>query len=253
MFNGINNYTTKNNDSIFISNFFHKKKIDYNTLRINPDVEEIPTFTFENDKNINIYKLKIKNKSQLVENNLKNYTDYIKYFEQKPKTPFPTPYKVYQEKMRENNNIYNSIFNNSCDNRYNLKRNFSSYDIKNLEKFSEITQPTKFNKINNQEYNKYIAEQKDYLNYNLEVMKNNWRNKFKKKEPDINPYHPYQQYLFEKGKSFLSHNPILNPVNNYNYNKNLEREFDFNNSYRLNRRNNRYNNLFQCLGNDILN
>ena len=261
-------------------NIFHKKKKDYNIFTINPEVEEIPTFTFENDRNLNSYKGRINNKYNQIEQYSKNYLEYMKRFENKRKTPFASPFLVYQEKTRGNkNNIFNQFDNNYMDkqnktidvdsysikgnqnlhNNYDINQNNKNNDINdedvynqnsqiqknrsrnnilansgNIFNFSsrngEITNPDFYFQRNNQDYYKYRLEQKKYLDYNYEIIKNRL-NKRDKREPDINPYNPINNQIFEKGKSDLLHNPILNPINNYSYNKYLEKEVNLGNRY----------------------
>ena len=87
---------------------------------------------------------------------------------------------------------------------------------------SEISNPELYNKRNNEDYNKYRAELRKYLDYNYQILLN--KNRFnKKQEVNINPYNPINAD-FEHYKSDLAHNPILNPVNNYSFNKYLEKE-----------------------------
>ena len=285
-------------DGSFDRNIFHKKKRDYNIFNINPEVEEIPTFTFENDRNIKSYKGRINNKYNLIEQYSKNYLEYMKKFEYKRKTPFSSPYLVFQEKTQgennnntiiQNNNINldnknltidansysnpikeNNLSQNSYDgvnndmqneqiiNKENKMKN--SYSRNNIlsnsannfdisSRSGEITNPNYFFQKNNEDYYKYKLEQKKYLDYNYEIIKNRM-NKRNKREPDINPYNPINEKVFERGKSDLLHNPILNPINNYSYNKYLEKEVNLSNRYN----NNRYNySASQQAGNQLLN
>ena len=224
-------------------------------------MEEIPTFTFENDRNLDNYKDRIYDKEALIEMNAKNYLNYMKKFERK-KTPISSPYSVYL-KIKQNNNVpninnfrhdnkdanmnkqindndddidirknyqrNNIILNNKYfqnkENPINLKplSNSSSMRTINFEnRKSEITNPELYYKRNNEDYNKYRAELKEYLNYNYQVLMD--RKRFnKKQEVNINPYNPIDAD-FEHYKSDLAHNPILNPVNNYSFNKYLEKE-----------------------------
>ena len=223
-----------------------------------PDVEEIPTFTFENDRNLDNYKDRIYDKEALIEMNAKNYLNYMKKFERK-KTPISSPYSVYlkikqnnnSNNFRQNNNgnymnkiindnndnidirkknkINNDILNNkyfqSQENSLNMKPLSNSLSMKSMNfenRKSEITNPELFYKRNNEDYNKYRAELKEYLNYNYQIMQNKNRLN-KKQEVNINPYNPIDAD-FEHYKSDLAHNPILNPVNNYSLNKYLEKE-----------------------------
>lgn len=126
---------------------------------------------------------------------------------------------------------------------------------------SEITNPELFYKRNNNDYYKYRAEQKKYLDYNYQMMINKSKSHHKQ-EPNINPYNPKRED-FEHYKSDLAHNPILNPVNYYSYNKYLEKEIKENNNryydnknniniYDINRNNNRGLSPFQQAGNQLL-
>ena len=311
---------------------FHKKKKDYNIFAINPEVEEIPTFTYENDRNLKSYKGRINNKYSLIEQYSKNYLEYMKKFENKRKTPFSSPFLVYQERTRNNNNIINQfennniqenqnktvdvnlnsnplieknlsinnnnniyennqnniINNNNLNNNLNkdinidlnndlnsnqnveIKNNYSRNNnvdnSQNIFNFScrsgEITNPNYFFQRNNRDYYKYRLEQKKYLDYNYQIIKNRL-NKRSKREPDINPYNPINEQPFENGKSDLLHNPILNPINNYSYNKYLEKEVNLGNRYRKSLSNENYNinnkklnynfSTLQNAGNQLLN
>ena len=302
------NYLYRSNDNINSLSVFHRMKKDYNEFNPNPDVEEIPTFTFENDKNLNNYKGNIYNKKALIEQNSKNYINYMTRFERK-KTPLRTPYAVYKEITSNNLNKYNynqdnsinkintnlnndkninSNENNSNKNENSLNNNnnqsqkaewnenFSNNYLHNqsIDKLregkplstsfsaksflfdnrkSEITNPDLFYKRNNNDYYKYRAEQKKYLDYNYQILMN--KNKLHdKQEPNINPYNPKKED-FEHYKSNLAHNPILNPVNYYSYNKYLEKEIkggnnNINYNYNINENIRNYT-PFQNVGNQI--
>ena len=297
-------------------------KKDYYEFNPNPDVEEIPTFTFENDRNLNNYKGNIYNKQALIEQNSKNYINYMTKFERK-KTPLRTPYAVFKEITSNNTNNYNynkdnTINNNNIINNPNIinnntnlindnnlnnvenninkdninynnisstqkkewNENFSNNYIHdtNIDKLrevkplstsmsaksflfdsrkNEITNPDLFYKRNNNDYFKYRAEQKKYLDYNYQIILN--RNKLhNKQEPNINPYNPKNED-FEHYKSDLAHNTILNPVNYYSYNKYLEKEIkggnnNINNSnYKYNIIDNRNYSPFKNVGNQVFN
>ena len=205
------------------------------------------------------YKDRIYDKEALIEMNAKNYLNYMKKFERK-KTPISSPYSVYlkikqnnnSNNFRQNNNgnymnkiinddnnndidirkqnkINNDILNNKYfqnqENSLNIKPLSNSLSMKSMNfenRKSEITNPELFYKRNNEDYNKYRAELKEYLNYNYQIMQNKNRLN-KKQEVNINPYNPIDAD-FEHYKSDLAHNPILNPVNNYSFNKYLEKE-----------------------------
>ena len=225
----------------------------------------------------------------------------MKKFERR-KTPLSTPYAVYKEitqnnmsnsynfnndnnninnfinNNNNNNNNYNNINNNKVEWNENYSNNYlHNNNIRELKPLStsisakallfdnrksEITNPDLFYKRNNNDYYKYRAEQKKYLDYNYQILLN--KNKLhNKQEPNINPYNP-KFGDFEHYKSDLPHNPILNPVNYYSYNKYLEKEIkntnNNNNSIRYDN-NNSINNInikrnyspFQKVGNQVFN
>lgn len=142
--------------------------------------------------------------------------------------------------------INNNDLNNNLNKNIEIKNtNYSNIDnSQNIFNFSnrsgEITNPNYFFQRNNKDYYKYRLEQKKYLDYNYQIIKNRL-NKRNKKEPDINPYNPINEQPFENGKTDLLHNPILNPINNYSYNKYLEKEVNLGNRYRKSFSNENYN------------
>ena len=268
-----------------------KNSFDY--FEPNPDIEEIPTFTFENDRNLDNYKERIYDKEALIEMNAKNYLSYIQKYERK-KANLSSPYSVYQ-KIKQNNyknynvnneenyenkyinniNIKNTEeknkINNMINDRYfklnepsslNIKKplpnSLSTKTINYENRRSEITNPELYYKRNNEDYYKYRTEMKQYLDYNYRILSNKDRLN-KKQEVNINPYNPLDAD-FEHYKSDLPHNPILNPVNNYSFNKYLEKEIKDIKKYENNPDSN-YNNInkkntpstFQQVGNYLIN
>ena len=268
-----------------------KNSFDY--FEPNPDIEEIPTFTFENDRNLDNYKERIYDKEALIEMNAKNYLSYIQKYERK-KANLSSPYSVYQ-KIKQNNyknynvnneenyenkyinniNIKNTEeknkINNMINDRYfklnepsslNIKKplpnSLSTKTINYENRRSEITNPELYYKRNNEDYYKYRTEMKQYLDYNYKILSNKDRLN-KKQEVNINPYNPLDAD-FEHYKSDLPHNPILNPVNNYSFNKYLEKEIKDIKKYENNPDSN-YNNInkkntpstFQQVGNYLIN
>ena len=285
----------QNNEQNLDDNIFHKKKHDFDSFVANPDVEEIHTFTYENDRNLNSYKGRIYNKSNLIEQYSKNYLEYMKKFENKRNNVLRSPFLVYQEKTKGNNinyrmhngnsrsvdldsysysysnknnqtlqnpNIYNINQNNDINNGINNSDNNYNYGMQSMDsrsstnslgysgKSGEITNPNYFYQRNNKDYYKYKMEQKRYLDYNYELMKNKLSKK--KREPDVNPYNPINDKVFENGKTDLLHNPILNPINNYAYNKYLEKEVNGRYKKNSNGMNHNFSTLQQA-GNQLLN
>jgi hypothetical protein len=310
-----NNFLHRSNDNININptSVYSKIKKDYYEFNPKPDVEEIPTFTYENDRNLNTYKGNVATKQAYIDNNSKNYIYYMKRFE-KRKTPLISPYAVYQEITKNKLNNYNN--NNTINNNTNINNTIDSPNTININKStnnpitnlksdwnenysknylhnnkikemkplytsvsakeivldnrkSEITNPELFYKRNNKDYIKYRAEQKQYLDYNYQILMNKSK-LHKKEEPNINPYNPKNED-FEHYKSDLAHNPILNPINYYSYNKYLEKEIKnngnnrYDNSMNINTNNTNKNNVntdyinskrsfspFQQAGNEVL-
>ena len=180
---------------------------------------------------------------------------------------------IYDNNQNNLNNNLNNNVNNDLNNNQNteIKNNYLRNDNindsqNNVFNFScrsgEITNPNYFFQRNNRDYYKYRLEQKKYLDYNYQIIKNRL-NKRNKREPDINPYNPIDEQKFENGKSDLLHNPILNPINNYSYNKYLEKEVNLGNRYRKSFSNENYNinnkklnynfSTLQNAGNQLLN
>jgi len=259
--------TNNHNKEKLDGNIYHKKRYDFETFVVNPEVEEIPTFTFENDRNLNSYKGRIYSKSNLVEQHTKNYLEYMKKFENKRKNILSSPYLVYQEKtnnrntefnLNENNQIFQpqnsydmnqkNVINNT-DNNYRNNLANSTRTLRYSGKSGEITNPEYYYQRNNRDYFKYRMEQKKYLDYNYEIMKNKFNKK--KREPDINPFNPIINQAFENGKTDLLHNPILNPINNYSYNKYLEKEVNGRYKQNINGMNHNLSTL-QLAGNQLL-
>ena len=270
-----------------------KMKNSFDYFEPNPDIEEIPTFTFENDRNLDNYKERIYDKEALIEMNAKNYLSYIQRYERK-KANLSSPYSVYQKIKQNNYKNYNVNNEENYENKYinniNLKNTEEKNKINNMindryfklnepsslnikkplpkslstktinyeNRRSEITNPELYYKRNNEDYYKYRTEMKQYLDYNYKILSNKDRLN-KKQEVNINPYNPLDAD-FEHYKSDLPHNPILNPVNNYSFNKYLEKEIKDIKKYENNPDSN-YNNInkkntpstFQQVGNYLIN
>ena len=163
-----------------------------------------------------------------------------------------------------NNNDYNNNNNNNINNNNNNNNNntdLNKYIIKNSKSYShleipfnrnsnsilsdkvpEITNPELFFQKVNPEYLRYREEQRKYLNYNFEKIKNN---KLKKKqEINVNPYNNTSSKDF-LGNTNLINNTILNPTN-YVYDQFYK--------YKLYRKNNSINNNnpLQQAGNNFI-
>lgn len=122
---------------------------------------------------------------------------------------------------RKNNNINNNNYDFSTIDGYRNfnQKNFFGGLSKNevrRSRINEITNPEKYYKRNGV-FESYREEQKKFLRYNYELMKQ--KNQVKQ-YIDINPYNP--QIIDDLGKSELTYNTILNPMPNFTYNKYLE-------------------------------
>ena len=154
-----------------IGSIFHKKKINYDIFSPKPDAEEIPAFSFENDRNIKNYKNYINNKSACVEKNVQDYIRYIKKFE-KPKqhNTLNTPYIFYQEKNSNENHIYknnkipkNIIDINKTNNNNNSNNNkFNTLNNNNKDNFDSLINDNNKNIIADK--NKLYLDVNNYLN-----------------------------------------------------------------------------------------
>ncbi len=281
-----------------------KKNYNFNINNFKPDpnIEEIPTFSYENDLNVKSFRYFMNKKNEILEKNYANYVRYMRKFDHKnKKNQLISPYSLYIQKLNEVNNygeqnlpsprkreidnlkqainryenpndITNQINystnlnlnNNSPKNRMN-NFNMNTYleevtknreklkeeekqkekdkekdkgkefniqmqdnnknninttksvkDIKYFPKNNEISNPELFYKKGNIEYYKYRKEQKKFDDYNYNIILNHNKNRFIKKEPDVNPFNP-RINLYKIGNSSLAHNIILRPGDFYGY------------------------------------
>ena len=264
-----------------IKSIYNKKKNDNfnNNFRPKPNIEEIPTFSFENDLNLKSFKSIMNKRKEILEKNLENFRRYMKNHENKPKkNALINPYSLYIKKINDVNNYEKNILpkirqreismkrlklnkiekQNNIINKINLssfsttnknsnfdlnyyieeveknrrekeinkeiekeKENndeqninvFNSVNImKNKKKYfplnNEISNPEVFYKKGNIEFYKYRNEQKKLDDYNYKIILNHNKNKFIKKEPDINPFNQ-KINSFKVSDSSLRHNIIL--------------------------------------------
>ena len=115
----------------------------------------------------------------------------------------------FREKEIENNREKNINYSKSVNDK---KRYFP--------KNNEISNPELFFKKANRDFLKYRKEQKKFDDYNYRIIMIHHRNRFVKKEPDINPYNP-KLNCFKVGNSSLVQNVILRPddcYGNFRYN-----------------------------------
>ena len=286
-----------------IKPIFNKKKNDNfnNNFKPKPNIEEIPTFSFENDLNVKSFRIFMNRKNEILEKNLENFRRYMINHENKQKkNTLINPYSLYIKKINDVNNYEKSILpkiqqremenkrlklnkyekQNNIINKINqssfstTNKNTKSFDLKfyleeveknrkerginkeieiekenirkereinkeiekenNIEKVinvsnsidnmintkkyfpknNEISNPELFYKKNDIEFYKYRNEQKKLGDYNYKLVLIHNKNRFIKKEPDINPFNQ-KINLFKVSDSSLSHNIILRPGESY--------------------------------------
>ena len=210
------------------TNSFHRKKVIYN---YNPEKckEEQPTFSFENDKNVNYYKKYIENQSKAIDQYSQNYINYI---------------------HGKNKNL---VFNNSnhyyCptetfENISVSKSQPSLYNIGNYimkGRTNEISNPVKYYKHESNYYDNFHDAEISYFDYN-------YNNMIKRRNNSLN-VNPYNRGSSDSnlGKSFLRRNPILTPLHDYSYNK----YFDGNYDKMIKKNNNNNNNNIKIINNNM--
>lgn len=218
-----------NNSSMNINNYNPTPSAEknsnntyYNNNRY--QLEEEPTFTYENERNINQYKSYILSKQKLTELNSQNYMNYIlQQKKNRSRSPFVSRGEYLPSNVGETPSF--SEFNN-ISNSYKKPTPITS--LYNRSRLNEITNPDMYYKQSNQDYIKYKEQQRNYLNSNYELMINNGNYK---KKLDVNPYNVNSSKT-TLGESTLIHNTILNPLPNYTYNKYFDEEYKRNHSKR---------------------
>ena len=218
-----NNYHYINSDQPYI-NQYPPQNNNNNQIEIfneylaeNPHYDkEEPKFQNENERNIHQYLNYVQSKQQLIEKNSKNYLEYIINERKERRTKSPSVY--YQTFVQNNNNNISSLYqrpmitNNNNDDRKLSSPILNVYSRCN--RLNEITNPDMYYKLGSESYLNYKQQQRDYLNFNLEIMLSN---KERKKEINVNPYNILSSFS-DLGDSNLKHNTILHPLPNYNYN-----------------------------------
>ena len=199
------------NQKIFNSNIgsiFHKKKRNFDFFSPKPDVEEIPAFSFENDRNIKNYKDYINNKSAFVEKNAQNYLRYIKKFK-KPKiqNTLNSPYIFYKEK-NNNMNYNNKETNTKLENIYQNNNKQYSTLTKDKHNNNNLLLDTN-NYFSNFYSNKKKNIRRNYFNTaSKNIISDNYKNDEKNKKvlmPSLSSNEIYS----------IGNNEITNPSSYY--------------------------------------
>ena len=205
---------------------FNRKKNAFDQYDPSYFIEEKPTFSYENDRNVKYYRGYIQNKSKAIDKYSQNYLDYMKN-ERINNMRYRTPYQNQNINMPNNslNNNYDSKFSpndlynsNQLSQSYQPQSNFRD-DFVMKGRTIEITNPDLYYKQASDDYYNYRQEQKKFLNYNLLTIQKNY---YKKKDIDVNPYNKGSSSDI-LGNTFLKHNPILNPSPSFGY-KYFDRE-----------------------------
>ena len=202
------------------TNSFHRRKLFFNDFDPEKCKEEQPTFTFENDRNINYYKSYIENQTKAINKYSENYINYMNSIN--PNNKISTPYNLNENNIR---------VHHRSDNLSNIQVSKSQPTIFNKDQYimkgrsNEISNPVKYYQNQANDYNKFHNEEMRYLDYNQNIM-----NHKKYNEINVNPFNKGSS-KGGLGQSSLRRNPILNPLHDYSYNKYFDREsFNVNNN-----------------------
>jgi hypothetical protein len=200
------------------TNSFHRRKLFFNDFDPEKCIEEQPTFTFENDRNINYYKSYIENQTKAINKYSENYINYMNSIN--PNNKIATPYNLNENNIRVHNRSESNIqISKSQPTIFNKDQ----YIMKGRS--NEISNPVKYYQNQANDYNKFHNEEMRYLDYNQNIM-----NHKKYNEINVNPFNKGSS-KGGLGQSSLRRNPILNPLHDYSYNKYFDREsFNVNNT-----------------------
>ena len=173
-----NRYLINNKSMIDLISNLNKKRENFyfnNYFEECTNVEEIPTFCYENDLNVKSFKNFITRKNETLENNYKNYLIYMKKHENKDsknnKNQLILPYSMYMKKAIEIKNNQSSFLPKLRQKEIsNLKMNFNRYDNQknNNNNFQNSFNTSIRNKYNKYLMKKYLAE----VNKNRQLLNN---------------------------------------------------------------------------------
>ena len=217
----INYYSSRYNNSNF-----HKRKKDYSYFNPNPNTEEIPTFIYENDLNVNSYKQHIDQKKQYLE---KNYSCYMNYMTKnnveinnQRKTPLISPYSLYMKKIEE-------------------VKKYKDPDSSKIIKYNDNVNDSNNNNMNYLNNNDNInnTENNDNNNSNLNTnLNNNINNNINNNNNNLiwsyDSFNNKNYFNRNHKNSFCSSSKCIFSHNNSNYKKieNIEKNMPISNSFR---------------------
>lgn len=172
------------------------------------DSEELIFFN-DNEHRLKAYKNYIQNKMSSIDARAENYLSYMYHF------------KHQRNKTNENNAFTSPTPKKGLNNSYDDTLFTPGY-VKSKQ--SDITNPNYFA---TNSYNNLMKKKKEYLNYNYINSEKNYMNRKKHFNSDDNlipnPYNDLHCNVYTLGSSSLQHNPILNPIPNFEYNRYLNR------------------------------
>lgn len=213
-------------------NFNKRKNVYNNSFNPNPSIEEIPTFSYENDINLNSYKQHIDKKNKYIEKNYSNYLNYIKKFDNNSqrKTSLISPYSFYIKKIEAMKKFNNHTSLTSRGNEVNdVKIDVNQNNI-SINNSNNLINSENINDENNKNNNFYLVKNNSNSTKNI----NNERIIYKKIEKNI----PISRSL-KNINYFGKKNEISNPelffkrgdINYYRYRDEQKRFDDYN--YRI--------------------
>ena len=168
-----------------------KKNYNFNINNFKPDpnIEEIPTFSYENDLNVKSFRYFMNKKNEILEKNYANYVRYMRKFDHKnKKNQLISPYSLYIQKLNEVNNYGEQNLPSPRTREIdNLKQAINRYenpnDITNQINYStnlNLNNNSPKNRMNNFNMNTYLEE----VTKNREKLKEEEKQKEKDKEKD---------------------------------------------------------------------
>ena len=235
-------------------------KFNNNDFKPNPNIEEIPTFSYENDLNVESFKYFMNKKNAILQRNYDNYVKFMRKFENNnKKNQLISPYSLYIQKLNEVKNYgefnlqspkkkeidsFKNIINR-YDNYNNINNRYFNNNINNTNLSLNITPQ---NRLKNFNMNNYIEE----VNKNREKLEEEKKEKENEKEvKELNNNNKNISNNFKTNKDikyFPKNNEISNPelfykkgnIDFYKYRKEQKKFDDYNYNIILNNNKNRF-------------
>lgn len=210
--------------------YFGRKKFDDYSY-VNKGKGNGLSLQMDNEKNYKMYQDFMKSKEKEIENNMDHYRDYMKR-----SLGHSNNNSHLKTSLSAGNLIINTNFSYNNNNSY---KSNNMYTAESLRKSTDITNPDYFTKKINGDYQRFKERQKNYLQYNQDIVNQKLPLDIIRKENNVyyndkgnmlkEQYNINKQYFGRRkwnlGKSSLQYNPIVNPVGNYQYNKYLYKSF----------------------------